>query len=382
MSLKRAFAIKTFTLRYFCVELVKMRFGRLNESQKAYRLKIVDSGLFDKDHYVYQRPRCWISKRMPLRHFILRGEKMGLSPSGRFNPERYLHANPDVRSHGMGALQHYLEFGKEERRRLKVTQHSPADKLQLAIPQIERTTPRSGRAVAVMVHLFYCDLWPDILRSIGNLGVPFDLLVTITRREGFESILHTVQSDRPDAMIWVFPNHGRDIFPFIHLLNSGMLDGYEAVCKLHTKKSPHRRDGEAWRKHLMESILPTDGAADLLVQAILGDPSAGLIAADGQISTGDQFWGRNKYRCHELLRQIRINPDHYPLRFPLGSIFWVTRPVLDRLRELRLQSWQFEPEHGQLDGTLAHAVERVLGVIALASGLRVDSCSYWKSKQG
>ena len=42
-------------------------------------------------------------------------------------------------------------------------------------------------------------------------------------------------------------NRGRDIRPFIKVLSSIYSEGFGNICKLHTKKSLHREDGQNWR---------------------------------------------------------------------------------------------------------------------------------------
>jgi lipopolysaccharide biosynthesis protein len=41
------------------------------------------------------------------------------------------------------------------------------------------------------------------------------------------------------------------------------------------------------------------------------------------------------------------------------------------LRALHLTASDFEPEEGQVDGTTAHALERVIGLLAREAGLRI-----------
>lgn len=372
MSIKRSIAIKTFPLRNGCVEIFKIKFGFLSPSQKRYYRKINNSGLFDRRHYQDQARRSLLARVMPLRHFILRGEKLGLQPSSKFDPESYLRANPDVRDLRIFPLRHYLEYGKEESRPLQMPLIARGEICLSKLPIIRRPLFHSGRRIAVSIHLFYYDLWEEMLDSIQNLHTPFDLFVTITIKDGFDEIQARVQADVPDAMVVGIPNHGRDIFPFMHLLNAGVFDEYDAVCKLHSKKSPHRQDGHVWRDHLIRSILPADGMADKLVERILADSSLGFVVADGQVFTDEKWWGSNRSRTRDLLLNIGIDIREMPLRFPAGSIYWVTAPVLRTLRGLNLEPWHFEVEGGQLDCTLAHVIERALGFIAAAGQLRID----------
>jgi lipopolysaccharide biosynthesis protein len=59
------------------------------------------------------------------------------------------------------------------------------------------------------------------------------------------------------------------------------------------------------------------------------------------------------------------------LRFPAGSIYWVRDDVLKALADLRLSAEDFEPEQALVDGTTAHAVERLMGWLALSAGRRL-----------
>ncbi len=52
-------------------------------------------------------------------------------------------------------------------------------------------------------------------------------------------------------------------------------------------------------------------------------------------------------------------------------MFWARPEVLLPLADLGLAAEDFGPETGAVDGTLAHAVERYLGVLAASQGLAV-----------
>ena len=53
-------------------------------------------------------------------------------------------------------------------------------------------------------------------------------------------------------------------------------------------------------------------------------------------------------------------------------MYWIRGFVLQGLRSLNLSAADFETEAGQVNATTAHAIERLVGVLALESGLSVE----------
>ena len=109
-------------------------------------------------------------------------------------------------------------------------------------------TPPNVR-VAITAHIFYLDLAKEIiaLRNIFPAPIPVFLTVPLDRAEEFRRIV----ADTPDVVLFPCENRGRDIAPFLSLLESGALDGFDAVLKLHSKRSPHLIDGDLRRKLLL-----------------------------------------------------------------------------------------------------------------------------------
>jgi lipopolysaccharide biosynthesis protein len=99
-------------------------------------------------------------------------------------------------------------------------------------------------AIGIVVHIYYEDTWQDISGALGSLTVPFDLIVTTV--PGREQLIEAIRRDFPDAEIEEMENRGRDIRPFLVLLERGRLDRYRCVCKVHGKKSIDRGASPTW----------------------------------------------------------------------------------------------------------------------------------------
>ena len=110
--------------------------------------------------------------------------------------------------------------------------------------------------------------------------------------------------------------------------------------------------------------------ADIL-RGFNANPNLGLVVADGEIYEGDRGWKANRQRGEELSRRVGIRCSDYPDRLGCSSFFWMRSGVLKSLRNLSLTAESFEPEVGALDGTTAHAVERLFTIFAMAQGFSV-----------
>jgi len=232
-----------------------------------------------------------------------------------------------------------------------------------------QTMKQNGR-IAVVLHLHYADLWPEFEKAISSISEPFDLFVTVTSRD--VEVEEGVQKAFPQAQVLHFENRGRDVLPFVVLMNSGVLFRYELVCKVHTKRSLHRVDGDHWRQVLVDGILGGQNLVHRIVGAFDRDPDLGIVVADGQIFGSDQsHWDGNLKRLRSLGPKIGIEdiPDCSP--FPAGSMYWIRPFLLRQIAALNLRSEDFELEPLPPDGTTAHGVERLLGLICHDAGMRI-----------
>jgi hypothetical protein len=82
----------------------------------------------------------------PLLHYIREGERKGICPHPGFDPAYYLTKNPDVAASGLGALCHYLKFGRKEGRQ-------PRESLQVT-PGITLEHDLRQVAVTILVPVF------------------------------------------------------------------------------------------------------------------------------------------------------------------------------------------------------------------------------------
>lgn len=226
--------------------------------------------------------------------------------------------------------------------------------------------PRRNR-ILVVAHVFYPEVWADIEDRLTRIPEAYDLIVTLVRGRA-EGLENELKRRLPHARIHHVENHGRDYGPLVDLANRGLLHGYDAVLKVHTKRSPHRVDGDAWRISLLDGVLPSPDAVRRIVDLLRRDRDVGLIAPTGHLK-GSETWGSDQILVEGLAARFPFAFDPDALRYPAGSMFWARPWVFERLADLQLAPAHFAPEADHLDGSTAHALERFVGVIAAASGL-------------
>lgn len=90
----------------------------------------------------------------------------------------------------------------------------------------------------------------------------------------------------------------------------------------------------------------------------------------------DYFWGANERNVGALLAQIGLPPaDTGSDTFVADSMFWVRLSALRPLLDAHLLPSLFEPEAGQVDGTQAHAIERIVGLVVRHSGAQQQTAA-------
>ena len=224
----------------------------------------------------------------------------------------------------------------------------------------------SGR-VALVAHAYYPELIGEIRACFATLPTNADLIIT-TPFERLDVACHKL-GDVARARIVGVENRGRDIAPFLTLLNADELAPFDAVLKLHTKRSPHLRDGNI-RRRMLFSKLAGSRRQTALALRLFEDPTTGLVGWGCSWRNTPLLWMDNRDRVEQLCAGMGVEQQLDPAFFE-GSMFWVRPAALNRLRSLGLSTEKFEVETGQLDGALHHAVERAFAIATIADSFIV-----------
>lgn len=228
-----------------------------------------------------------------------------------------------------------------------------------------------GTRIAVQAHVFYRGLTAEVVGKTNNIPAPFDLYITTTTRENAAAIrAYTDAHSRADKVeVVVVENRGRDVLPFLAQMRD-VLQSYDYVCHIHTKKSLHNNMGSAWRRYLYENLLGSGKIVSEILDLFMKDRKLGIVFPENFDLIRDKIkWGNDKELCEGLMKRIdkSFKIDGEPL-FPAGDMFWARTGAVEKLFSLNLRSDDFPEEAGQVDGTLMHAIERIWLYLAESQG--------------
>tara|TARA_R110002111_G_scaffold262694_1_gene340157 strand:- start:87394 stop:90603 length:3210 start_codon:yes stop_codon:yes gene_type:complete len=263
------------------------------------------------------------------------------------------HLEPD-RKYGYGYLQSTYDVISNYDSRLlsRTLKHKPVRKNDFA----------------VVLHVHYDELWPEISQNLSCFeDIGFDLFVTVTSKKPVAQIL----AEFPDADIDVVENRGRDILPFIRTMKRIESLGYIAVCKLHSKRTIYRQDGDQMRQELLGSLVGSKEIVSEITRKFKEDEELGLVVPENYLMPHNDY---NMASNHELVLQTAdlLGMKFVMDTFPAGSMYWVRPEAIKGL--LKLDSSNFGVERGLADGTLPHAVERLIGTMVKENKYFVECC--------
>ena len=208
----------------------------------------------------------------------------------------------------------------------------------------------NSKKIAIILHVYYIDLWDYFEKKFKNLETPFDLYITLC--EEVEDISNQILKSFPKAIVYKYPNKGTDIGPFLLKIKDIRHKDYDYLIKLHTKKSENfefkyqPKKGAMWRDELVNS----------------------LISSDETIIKNISMLEQTKYKMCGSKKWLLENNS-----FIGGTMFMVDFKILSScLTDELIDKWYAKMPRGYVqDHSFTHKVERLLGKIILDKGYKI-----------
>jgi len=231
-----------------------------------------------------------------------------------------------------------------------------------AIPFVYATPEVEPQRLAVFLHLYHENLAPEFQRYLKNIPFAFDLFIT-TNAPAKAAVItkHFTGWPHGQVEVRVTPNRGRDIAPKL-LGFREVYDRYPFVLHLHSKISDHASALADWRGHLLETLIGSPEIVASVFDVFTRRSDIGMIAPQHFEAVRHWInWGGNFKNAEALAQRMgeHVLSMDKPADFPSGSMFWARSAALKPLLDLNLTFEDFDEEKAQIDGTLAHAIERL-----------------------
>lgn len=222
--------------------------------------------------------------------------------------------------------------------------------------------------VALHIHAYYPELLPDILARLQANHTVVDVFVTVNSQAKADQVERMLlSSGMQHAQVECVPNVGRDVYPFLDLCGS-IIDRYDVIGHIHTKKSPHVVDGSdlvvRWRELLLGNLLGSHQEPrmqDRIIGHMDRHQEIQIVFPDDPHVMG---WGKNESIARQLVSEEEFSQLPRQFDFPVGTMFWSRAAYLRNFVEMNLPKRFTPAEPLPIDGTVLHAWERLLGAKA------------------
>ncbi len=246
--------------------------------------------------------------------------------------------------------------------------------------------------LAVILHLYYEDQLPEIIRHLQNLNaanIDYDLYITNINNQPEQSVKEKFSfcvpppwrgrlgegENHPSLTFIPTPNNGYDIGPFIDALHHINLNNYDYILKLHTKgkTSPNytllnnrRLNNALWGKILWNALLGSAKQIRRNIAVMEQNPQIGMLTARYCLTSEPKFYQKHLPQINRELQKLGFSPMQN-FAFPAGSIFLARTEVLKPFLTYTIND--FTLTNGKIkEGTLAHIVERLFGAVTITQG--------------
>ncbi len=233
------------------------------------------------------------------------------------------------------------------------------------------------KRILIALHLHYIDTVKSYIKFAEAIPSYIDIIFTVSDKKVKKILYNTDFVNRRNCKIIEKQNRGRDISAILVACRAEVLK-YDYICFLHDKKekkSEYEKDIKTWVRCLWENMIGSAEYIENVITLFLKNPDLGLLVPPFPISEHlsilySDVWGDDYSLTKELIDKMGLICDLSVEKQPitLGTVFWARVSALRKLFEIDWQYESFDEEPLKDDGTISHAIERVLAYVAQDAG--------------
>lgn len=304
----------------------------------------------------------------------------------RFDKDFYLKLYPDVKNSQIDPYYHYIKYGMYEKRapnRKEYNKHlmdldAKKGQVYIYLDDIKQCKNADGD-IAVHLHLYYEDLTDEMISYLSNIPFKFDLFISVSCEDIVDTTKRRFSGGLPNlnsCFVECVENIGRDIYPFVCYFADRLLK-YKYFCHIQTKKSLSSTSFTKlffWRKYLLDGILGSEQTVRRIF-SVLKSNETGMVFPEPfyniAITNLKIDWWKRFPEIHYILNKLKINLPKHDVLFPVGTMFWCKIESIKPILTSSINKDDFPKEQGILnDGSVAHALERLLGIVPVEKGYK------------
>lgn len=241
---------------------------------------------------------------------------------------------------------------------------------------IEALPLKDNRRVGVFIHLYYTDTLDYYAKYINRIPLCIDIYISYSDNIIKDKISSMLNRNNQVCFIKK-ENRGRDISAFLVAFRKYMLN-YQYICFLHDKKEKiktRKRTIEEWIYSLWENMLASAEYINNIIWKLETNNALGLLVPPSIISEHsniaiENIWYGDYENTKQLAERLNLNCDMDVKKTPItqGTCFWAKTDAIKKLIDYEWKYQDFPNEPLPSDGTISHAVERILAYVAQDAG--------------
>lgn len=232
------------------------------------------------------------------------------------------------------------------------------------------------KEVLVIAYLYYMDNVEEKLKYLKPLSESNIDILIVTDSSEKKMLINKKALFRKKVILT--ENRGRD-WAALLVAAKKYVFGYEYMCFVHDKKSDYltyKSLGSSFENLLWENMLASIDYVEAVIGIMKDNPRLGILFPPiFNMGIYNSFYGDYWTICYdktiELSRKLHINSNLINKEKPpisIGSCFWCRTQALTALWKYPFSYNDFCKEPMPVDGTLNHALERILPYVAQKEG--------------
>lgn len=227
--------------------------------------------------------------------------------------------------------------------------------------------------VAVFIHLHYPDTVERYFKYLEVIPSDIDIYISSSHLKTISAVEDwIINNGKANISVMVKNNRGRDISALLVTFRDSILK-YDYVCFVHDKKAKDEFSEQKvnnWIDNLWGNTLQSSCYIYNALLTFEKNKKIGLLVPPDPDDLCWNRWGKSfdntKKLADKLKLQCTMDSNISPIT--MGTVFWCRTTAMKKLFEWQWQYEDFLMEPLPNDGTLGHAVERILSFVSEDAG--------------